>query len=498
MNTALTTALAAALFHFLWEGAALALLNGLALLLFRGPRARYAAACAALFAMPVAFAVTAALLYSPKPLAANAIRLTQFGGVAAGAGSILSSGLPWYVRIEQSMRVFLPFWFAGIALFYLRSAVGWFTVRSLRREAESCASSEWRERVASLTRRLRVDRVVNLLESRDVDVPVVAGFLRPAILLPLGCLASMPADQIELLLAHELAHIRRLDYLVNLAQKAIEGLLFYHPAVWWISSVIRREREYCCDDVVLALGSEPGRYASALAGLEQSRVSLAPAASGGDLPSRIRRILRAPSKDATSAPILAVILLVISGALVFAAVQQQDASQSAKAALQAELNAPWNKWLNEDVAYIITDAERRAFRALTTDAEREQFVEQFWLRRDPTPGTPENEFREEHFRRIAYVNTHFPGQTVAGWKTDRGRIYITFGPPDEIDSHPCTGANTAKETWRYRWIEGIGDNVMIDFEDPACTGEYRMTMDPANITAPPARPRIEPRRRDRQ
>jgi GWxTD domain-containing protein len=490
MNTALTTALAGALFHFLWEGAALALLAGFALLLLRNPRARCGAACAALFAMPVAFMITAAILYSPKPLAANAIRLTQLGAAAPGAGLLLGQSLPWYVRVEQSMRAFVPFWFVGIALLYLRSAAGWFTVRSLRREAHSCGSSQWRERAAALARKLGVNHVVTLLESHRIDVPVVAGFLRPAILLPVGCLTNMSADQIELLLAHELAHIRRLDYLVNLAQKAIEGLLFYHPAVWWVSNVIRREREYCCDDVVLALGSEPGRYASALAGLEQNRVALAPAATGGDLSSRIRRILRSPSADATPAPILAAILLAISGALVFAAVQQQDASQSAKAALQAELAAPWDRWVNEDVAYIITDEERRAFRALTSDAERERFVEQFWLRRDPTPGTPENEFKEEHYRRIAYVNLHYADNNVAGWKTDRGRIYITFGPPDEIDSHPsCAGANTAKETWRYRFIEGIGDNVLIEFDDPTCTGEYRMVPDRNGVavTRPPQR-----------
>ncbi len=478
MNTALTAALAGALFHFLWEGAALALLTGLALLLFRSASVRYAAACFALFVMPVAFVVTATILYSPKALPADAIHLTRLGFAGAGAGSLLGQNAPWYVRVEQAMRGFVPFWFAGIALFYLRSAAGWFTVQHLRQGAQSCGSDECRCRAAALARRLGVDRAVVLLESSRVDVPVVAGFIRPAILLPVGCLTNMPADQIELLLAHELAHIRRLDYLVNLAQKAIEGLLFYHPAVWWISSVIRREREYCCDDVVLVLEDEPGRYASALAGLERNRLALAPAASGGDLSSRIRRILHAPSADAPSAPILAAILLAISSVLVFAAVQQQDASQSSNAAAQVALASPWDKWLTEDVVYIITDEERRAFRGLATDAERERFVEQFWLRRDPTPGTPVNEFKEEHYRRIAFTNNHFPGQSVAGWKTDRGRIYITFGPPDEIDSHPCIGPNTAKDVWRYRFIEGIGNNVLIEFDDPACTGEYRMTMDP--------------------
>ena len=106
--------------------------------------------------------------------------------------------------------------------------------------------------------------------------------------------------------------------------------------------------------------------------------------------------------------------------------------------LRKELETPYRKWLNEDVAYIITDEERSAFKRLQTDEEREQFIEQFWLRRDPTPDTFENEFREEHYRRIAYANEHY-ASGIPGWETDRGRIYITFGPPDEIESHPSGG-----------------------------------------------------------
>jgi GWxTD domain-containing protein len=156
---------------------------------------------------------------------------------------------------------------------------------------------------------------------------------------------------------------------------------------------------------------------------------------------------------------------------------------------------PYRKWLNEDVAYIITDQERAAFKGLQTDAEREHFIEQFWLRRDPTPDTPENEFKEEHYRRIAYANQHFASR-IAGWKTDRGRIYITYGPPDEIDSHPSGGAyqrpasegggttsTVPFEQWRYRYIEDIGNNIIIEFVDPTMTGEYRMTTDPAEKDA---------------
>ncbi len=123
-----------------------------------------------------------------------------------------------------------------------------------------------------------------------------------------------------------------------------------------------------------------------------------------------------------------------------------------EAALKKELETPWKKWLNEDVAYIITDEERKAFKQMSTDEEREQFVEQFWLRRDPTPDTVENEYKEEHYRRIAYANEHY-ASGIPGWKTDRGRIYITFGPPDEIESHPSGG------TYERPVAEGGGETT---------------------------------------
>ena len=166
-----------------------------------------------------------------------------------------------------------------------------------------------------------------------------------------------------------------------------------------------------------------------------------------------------------------------------------------EARLKKELETPWKKWQNEDVAYIITDEERKAFKQFQTDEEREQFVESFWLRRDPTPDTVENEYKEEHYRRIAYANEHY-ASGIPGWKADRGRIYITFGPADEIESHPSGGSYQRPaaegggetstypfEDWRYRYIEGIGNDVMIEFVDPTMTGEYRMTMDPSEKDA---------------
>ncbi len=159
-------------------------------------------------------------------------------------------------------------------------------------------------------------------------------------------------------------------------------------------------------------------------------------------------------------------------------------------ALEKELMGPWKKWLNEDVIYIITDEERAAFKRLKTDDERQQFVEAFWQRRDPTPDTEENEYKEEHYRRIAYANDHY-ASGIPGWKTDRGMIYIKYGPADEIDSHPSGGSYERPieegggetstypfEDWRYRYIEGIGTNIQIEFVDTTMSGEYHMSTDP--------------------
>ena len=176
---------------------------------------------------------------------------------------------------------------------------------------------------------------------------------------------------------------------------------------------------------------------------------------------------------------------------------KQAAKQKAKSDkdLFKELDSQYKKWLNEDVVYIITPEERSAFVHLQTNEEREQFIEQFWQRRNPDPDSAENTFKEEHYRRIAYTNEHY-ASGIPGWKSDRGRIYIMWGPPDEIDSHPSGGSydrpasegggNTSTypfEDWRYRYLEGIGEDVNIEFVDPTMTGEYHLTMDPSEKDA---------------
>jgi len=166
-----------------------------------------------------------------------------------------------------------------------------------------------------------------------------------------------------------------------------------------------------------------------------------------------------------------------------------------EAALKRELETPYKAWINDDVVYIISDDERKAFNQLNTNEEREQFVEQFWLRRDPIPDTEENEFKEEHYRRIAYANEHY-ASGIAGWRTVRGRIYIQFGPADQIEAHSPGGtyehrvsegggetSTFSLEQWRYRYIEGVGQNIVIEFVDTTQSGEYQMTMDPSEKDA---------------
>ncbi len=169
--------------------------------------------------------------------------------------------------------------------------------------------------------------------------------------------------------------------------------------------------------------------------------------------------------------------------------QNEKQKKAQKRSLNIELSKTYKKWLNEDVVWIISDEERAAFKQLSNDEERDNFIEAFWQRRDPTPDTEENEYKEEHYRRIAYANEHFAAG-IPGWKSDRGRMYIMYGPADEVDSHPSGGSYERPmeegggetstfpfEDWRYRYLEGIGQEVIIEFVDTCMCGDYHMTID---------------------
>ena len=440
-----------ALFHSLWEGAIVAAALTITLAAIRSPRARYVAACSALILMLSAFLVTMVYAMPDSFEGSHTARVTRIG--AWIGDTVAGSENPSRTSLARVIPWLAPFWLAGVLAFGVRHIAGWAALRRLRRSGVCAASEFWQHELDRLATRLRVSKPVLLLESCLADTPMVLGHLRPTILIPIGLLTGWPADQVEAILLHELEHIRRCDYLVNLCQRIAEGLLFYHPAVWWIARVIRTEREHCCDDAVVAMSGDARGYAVTLAALELSRGfgrEPAVAATGGSLVKRIRRLLypRGPSGPWTS--LLAAVILMAAAAM--AVVAWQPTAQS-----------PYEKWLNVDVVYLIDDAERVAFQKLTSDAERDMFIQQFWLRRDPRPGTPANEFKDESYRRLGYVNEHF-----GSWRSDRGRIYIRYGPPDEMESHPRV------ENWKYRHIEGMGDHLYLSFVDPNGTGDYKL------------------------
>jgi GWxTD domain-containing protein len=539
------------LLHFLWQGTAIALVYAtLRRLLARSlsAKGRYTLACAALAAMAIAPPLTF-LLIPNVPGSSTPIASAQVAF--------------WTVSGSESQRLMnsvVALWLAGVLVFSLRLFGGWrFTARL--RSASYPAPPEWQQTVEQIAARLGgglrgaarsgAVRRVRLLVSSLVDVPTVIGWLKPVILVPVELLAGLPAGQVTALLAHEMAHIRRSDYLASILQSVTEAVLFYHPAVWWISEQIRAERELCCDDLAVVASGDVLTYAQALAALESRQPSrLAPvlAANGGSLVYRIRRLIEpSPSIEnalpgpgaawamtllwlagvgvatlhAAQTPVLAprvvnldvrnpsiVILNPARVATPSSAVpatlagpvttlgrharntllydpflsaqlaQPQGRGGAEGGTVREKPQSPWREWLNDDVAYIITDQERSAFVQLNSDEERARFVEQFWLRRDPTPDTIENEYKEEHYRRIAYANDHF-ASGMPGRKTDRGRIYITLGPPDEIDSHPSGGGDLVTapfEAWLYRYVDGIGSNVKFEFFDGTRTGEYRLAM----------------------
>ncbi|MCX6609645.1 MAG: GWxTD domain-containing protein, partial [Acidobacteria bacterium] len=399
------TALGMALVHFVWQGAIIALLLFIAMRWIRPARLRHGIAVAAMILMIASFAAT---LLASIPATETALR-----PVTTGANLVDNPARAWQGQ-AKSWKALLPWmsgvWICGVLLLAGYRAGGWWTTRKLRREGICKASSEWQARMRLLERRIGLSQPVRWFESGLVQAPMVLGWLRPVLLTPVGMLTAMPVSQVESILLHELAHLYRRDPLVNLLQTVVESLLFYHPAVWWVSGVIRQEREHCCDDLVVALQGNARDYARALLTLEEKRATrLEPvlAANGGDLMERIQRLAghREEPKSLGGA-----MVLVVVGCL---AAFGQTSSEA---------------WLTQDVAYIIKDNEKQTFRELKTDAQREKFIAEFWAKRDPSPATPDkNEFKDEHYRRIGYANQKFATK-IEGWKTDRGRVYITYGP----------------------------------------------------------------------
>lgn len=328
-------ALAWTLVHFLWQGAVIGFVTLVLMRSSRLPWTRYAIGVGALVLMLISPIVTLLVQLSVSIVAGVGISLASALGSTAGvslssvatdAGGALASRMP-----DVLFAAIVGVWLAGVGVFGLRLAGGWIVARRLARQAVRPAAAEIQRLAVAVAERLGVRRAVTVLESSLVAVPVMVGWLKPVIVLPAAALAGLTPDQLESLIAHELAHVRRHDFLVNLLQSIVEALLFYHPAVWWVSRRVRMERERCCDDVTVGV-CDRLVYAEALkelAAMAAPRFALA--ATDGDLLSRIRRVLGHADDETGRSPrwlplviVAATIVLAVQASFVIAAPGDRD------------------------------------------------------------------------------------------------------------------------------------------------------------------------------
>jgi beta-lactamase regulating signal transducer with metallopeptidase domain len=347
LGTPLAQAIGWALLHLLWQGVLVAaiLAATLALLARQTANARYLASCGALLLLVVLGAATAYRTYDagiPSGDASPAIFVAaapaDLSALTAASNAQPASAASPIERIASFTRAHLPqivlVWLTGVLFLSIRLLFGWLRAHSIAKRNASEAAPEWQRAAARLAHALKLRRAVHLLESAAVEVPTVIGWLRPVVLLPAATLTGLSTEQMEMILAHELAHVRRNDFFVNLMQAVVETLLFYHPAVWWISHRIRVEREHCCDDVAVSVSGKPLVYARALTRLEELRIEDVHAfiaANGGSLLGRIRRLAvtrvespNTPSRFVAGAALLTVLLaLVIAPSLPLRGQQQK-------------------------------------------------------------------------------------------------------------------------------------------------------------------------------
>ncbi len=338
------------LLHFLWQGLVIAAVYaGIRKRLkpASSPNARYLLACAALALMIASPLITWIVLRPSGPIPDPVYRIHG----ALPSTAVVPVALPASVRTAvpsaiqpQILPWVVAFWILGAAAFWVRLAGAWLFAARLRSAMVRPAPPEWQAAFRSLAAQVGVSRPVRLLVSGFIQVPAVVGCLRPVVLLPVGALTGVPREHLEAVLMHELAHIQRHDYLVNILQGVAEAMLFYHPAVWWISGQIRAERELCCDDVAVEIGGDALAYARALVEWESHRPAHAAAtvaANGGSLASRVGRLLGQPCQPARDGVgVLAAAILLAAGAYTaFAQSAARPVFQAASVKPNTETNA---------------------------------------------------------------------------------------------------------------------------------------------------------------
>ncbi len=447
-----------------WQLALIAAITFAGALLFRkrNPRARYALYCTSLMLMLLAPAITFAR-YSAQPLdfASQTASLSAAGTgalerIADTANTLRSSGgplLPWIAAL----------WFAGVVGLSLRWTGGWLYLRFHVSRRTTPAQAELAARVDRVRERISLHRAVRVLRADWLAAPAVTGWLRPVLLIPGATVLGLSTDQLEAILAHELAHIRRHDSLVNLLQRVAETLLFFHPVVWWVSRRITQERECCCDELAVRACGDPLSYAKALLAIErtrQGRLTPALAVNSGDLRGRIERILEPAGHDVSNgwlcAPACVAAVLLVAFAFPARTADEHAPGAFEKMRREAYLReyagvahlGKYAQWLMEDVGTLITRPEKSEFEALKTDAERDRFIEDFWAARG-------EEFKERHYRKLRFARSRgLTDPDAHNFLLDRGFFYMQYGPPDEIESHPGKS-----EQWLYH-----DPRLLLDFD----------------------------------
>jgi len=354
------------------------------------------------------------------------------------------------------------------------------------------------------------------LTNPSCTAPMTVGWMRPKVILP-EYWHRWPKAQLDAVLLHEREHVRRPDPLVQWVALLNRAIFWFHPLAWWLERRLSALAEEACDAAVLAKGHDARDYSEYLLDIARSVMQAggrldanAAAMPGRFLPARLRKILETslPPRISRTRAICTALACAMTTGIFFggtldharplpqriAPLQEvagpevarpketrppailAQAAPNPAPVFSPQMPDPYRKWLDEEVVYIIQADERAAFLSLGSDEERQQFIAQFWARRDPTgAGAIDNAFMKEHYRRIAYANDRFGFGDTEGWRSDRGRIYITFGPPDELEEHTTP---IPLQRWRYRYIEGIGNDVNMEFVDTGKNGEFRMTMDP--------------------
>lgn len=325
LSTPTAQALSWTLLHSLWQGVLImfTLILLLRVIPIRFSRARYAVSLGALLTLVAAALTTFAALLNTSMADTATPAVYRFASAAAPIVTSAAVETSWLTILNNAINANIPLitmlWLVGTLAFCLRMAGGWFYINTLRQKA-TVVDESWQLYIQKLAAQMQVNKLVEIAESRLIQAPVVLGYLKPVILLPVGMISGLTTGQIETILIHELTHIRRHDYIINLVQSFVEAIFFFNPCVWFISQQIRTEREHCCDDAVVSLKGSAQQYIHALAKLEEVRLSrnglaLALAENKNILLNRMKRMMEKSAKKHSARERIIPAVLLVAGLL---------------------------------------------------------------------------------------------------------------------------------------------------------------------------------------